>query len=127
MTRSTLTPLEALDELTEDELKRFVFRLYCSQQQGFEAIPKGKVHQKSRVEVADEMIGKYGEKRAILATIAILKKMDKNDLASKLEKQKQQKRTKPDPKAVPLKKRRSASVASEKGKDALASVDIYHI
>lgn len=135
MTRLTLTLLETLDELTDDELKRFVFCLSKCPPQNFKAIPKGKVHQKSREDVADEMIEAYGEEGALLVTIDILKQMNKNNPANKLEKQK---RTRPDPNAVPLKKQRLANEpsqtcqpanvgnASDKGKDALAPVDIHY-
>ncbi|MCJ8748193.1 hypothetical protein PDJAM_G00162140 [Pangasius djambal] len=113
MTRSTLTPLEALDELGEEEVERFVFFLTHIPPEGFQSIPRGNLHQKSKVKVADEMIQRYGEQRALLATIHILKGMNKNYLASELEKKMQQKRTKPDPNSVPLKKQKLANAPSQ--------------
>ncbi|MCI4393954.1 hypothetical protein PGIGA_G00163800 [Pangasianodon gigas] len=113
MTRSTLTLLEALDELVEEEVERFVFFLTHSPPEGFQTIPRGKLHQKSKVKVADEMIEQYGEQHALLATIHILKGMNKNYLASELEKKMQQKRTKPDPNSVPLKKQKLANAPSQ--------------
>lgn len=134
MTRSA-DILEILDEFVKDELRRFVFYLTRSPPEGFQSIPRGKVHQKSKEVVVDEMIEKYGEQDAPVVTIKILQKMKYNNLANKL-----QKRTKLDSNAVPLKKQRLANAPSQtcqpteeeddegnqtksdEGKDALAPV-----
>ncbi|XP_060716460.1 NACHT, LRR and PYD domains-containing protein 12-like [Tachysurus vachellii] len=111
MIRSTITPLEALDDLKEDDFESFVFIL--TYKEDVEKIPKSKLHKKSRVEVAEIMIETYGNQIALQVTIDILKKMKQYRLASELEKQIQQKRKESDPIAVPVKKQRLANESRE--------------
>ncbi|KAF7689280.1 NACHT, LRR and PYD domains-containing protein 12-like [Silurus meridionalis] len=115
MNGSTLTSLEALDELTDEELERFVFYLFRSPPEGFQKISKAKVQNKSRETVADEMIEIYGEKHALEVTIEILKIMKRNHLANEIQERMQQKRLKPDPNAVSSKKQRLADTPSKTG------------
>ncbi|KAI5623467.1 NACHT, LRR and PYD domains-containing protein 12 isoform X6 [Silurus asotus] len=115
MNGSTLTSLEALDELTDEELGRFVFFLFRSPPEGFQKIPKAKVQNKTRETVADEMIEIYGEKDALEVTIEILKIMKRNHLANDIQERMQQKRLKPDPNAVSSKKQRLADSPSKTG------------
>lgn len=126
MIGSTITPLEALDDLMEDEFERFVFFLIHIK--GVANIPKRKLYQKSRVEVAENMIEAYGNEIALQVTIDILKKMKESQLAIKLEKQIQQKQKESDPIAVPVRKQRLANESREtcqpasvkKGKNGLS-------
>lgn len=122
--------LQVLDELVDNDLDRFVFFLYQDPLYGFPSIPRSKVQQKPREEVINVMIQMY-EDKALDVTERILKKMHKNKLAHKIQKQKQRKRKKPDPNAVPSKNLRVANSpiqrcqpaevrnTPDKGKDAL--------
>lgn len=137
MTSSASILLHALDDLIDEELKKFVFFLTQDlTQEGFPSIPRGKVNQKLREVVVNEMIEVHGEHNAPLVAIIILKKMQKNNSASKLKEQIQKdtnKRTKPDLNAVPLKKQKLADAPNQtcqpaeventsgKGKDAFCT------
>lgn len=119
--------LGVLEELEKSELETFVFHLQ-NLPECFERIPKSKVHQKTRVEVTQEMIEIYGVDKGFLVTVEILKKMMKNNLANKIQKQISKKRTMSDPNAVPSKKPNSPSQTCQpaeventpdKGKDSL--------
>ncbi|XP_047659461.1 NACHT, LRR and PYD domains-containing protein 12-like isoform X1 [Tachysurus fulvidraco] len=115
MIGSTITPLEALDDLKEDEFERFVFFLSRVKEMYIndENIQKRKLHKKSRVEVAGTMIETYGNEIALQVTIKILKHMKEYESARTLEKQIQQKRKESDSIAVPVKKQRLANESRE--------------
>ncbi|XP_076146087.1 NLR family member X1-like isoform X3 [Alosa pseudoharengus] len=74
-----------LDELEEAQLKRF--RTYLSERrvEGFEPIPRGQLEEADATDVASKMKQTYGGEGSLKVTLNILRKMNLNDLADKLE------------------------------------------
>ncbi|XP_076137510.1 NACHT, LRR and PYD domains-containing protein 3-like, partial [Alosa pseudoharengus] len=74
-----------LDKLGSADLKRF--RTYLSERtvEGCEPIPTGKLEDKDATDVASMMKEAYGGERSVKMTLTILRKMNLNDLADKLE------------------------------------------
>ncbi|XP_041961471.1 NACHT, LRR and PYD domains-containing protein 3-like isoform X2 [Alosa sapidissima] len=74
-----------LDELGEAQLKRF--RTYLSERhvEGFEPIPRGQLEEADATDVAFKMKQTYGGEGSLKVTLNILRKMNLNDLADKLE------------------------------------------
>ncbi|XP_062387361.1 NACHT, LRR and PYD domains-containing protein 12-like [Sardina pilchardus] len=77
--------LKTLDELKSAELKRF--RMYLSERtvEGFEPIPRGTLEDSDTTDVASIMTDAYGEEGRVKVTQTILRKMNLNNLADKLE------------------------------------------
>ncbi|XP_076137441.1 NACHT, LRR and PYD domains-containing protein 12-like [Alosa pseudoharengus] len=92
-----------LDELKAEDLKRF--RMYLSERtvEGCEPIPKGKLEDKGATDVASEMKEAYGGERSVKMTLTILRKMNLNDLADKLERPQTQRPPSPVPSGVSMK------------------------
>ncbi|XP_076139317.1 NACHT, LRR and PYD domains-containing protein 12-like [Alosa pseudoharengus] len=92
-----------LDELKAEDLKRF--RTYLSERtvEGCEAFPKGKLEDKDATDVASEMKKAYGEEGSVKMTLTILRKMNLNDLADKLERPQTQRPPSPVPSGVSMK------------------------
>ncbi|XP_042171981.1 NACHT, LRR and PYD domains-containing protein 3-like isoform X1 [Oncorhynchus tshawytscha] len=77
--------LAVLDDLGSDELKRFKWHLTTENQlDGFLPIPKGQLETSNRLDIVDQMVQKYRENVAVKITLDILKKISRNDLAEKL-------------------------------------------
>lgn len=76
---------KSLDELGCAELKRF--RTYLSERilEGFEPIPRGTLEGFDATDVAFKMQQAYGDERSVKLTLIILRKMNLNNLAKKLE------------------------------------------
>ncbi|KAL2078759.1 hypothetical protein ACEWY4_026444 [Coilia grayii] len=74
-----------LDELRCKELKRFKAYLSEETMEGFKPIPPGLLEQCDATEVASKMRQAYGKEGAWKVTVAILEKMNLNDLAGRLE------------------------------------------
>ncbi|XP_076134940.1 NLR family CARD domain-containing protein 3-like [Alosa pseudoharengus] len=88
MAVSTLELLcKTLDELEEADLKRFKAFLSDSEgtMEGFKHIPKGKLEHSDSTDVASKMMEVYGDEDSVKMTLTILRKMNLNDLANKLE------------------------------------------
>nr|XP_046195498.1 NACHT, LRR and PYD domains-containing protein 12-like [Oncorhynchus gorbuscha] len=77
--------LAVLDDLSSDELKRFKWHLTTEQQlDGFPHIPKGRMETSDGLDIVDQMVQKYRGNVAVQITLDILKKISRNDLAEKL-------------------------------------------
>ncbi|XP_076137443.1 NACHT, LRR and PYD domains-containing protein 12-like isoform X2 [Alosa pseudoharengus] len=76
---------ETLDKLGSADLKRF--RTYLSERtvEELKPISKGKLEDKDATDVASMMKEAYGGERSVKMTLTILRKMNLNDLADKLE------------------------------------------
>ncbi|XP_076133998.1 NLR family CARD domain-containing protein 3-like [Alosa pseudoharengus] len=78
--------LNTLERLTAKELKTFQLYLTDGVLEGFDGIPKGKLEKCDSTNTADIMKKAYGDD-ALKVTLLILKDMNHNDLADKLEKE----------------------------------------
>ncbi|XP_071247927.1 NACHT, LRR and PYD domains-containing protein 3-like [Salvelinus alpinus] len=77
--------LAVLDDLGSEELKRFKWYLTTENKlDGFLHIPKGQLETTDRHDIVDQMVQKYRENVAVKITLDILKKISRNDLAEKL-------------------------------------------
>ena len=77
--------LGILEDLNSEQLKKFQWNL-CQGGDSFEAIPKSKMEKQNREKTVDLMVGKWPEeKKAVSITLEILRKMDENNLAKRLE------------------------------------------
>ncbi|XP_048104148.1 apoptosis-associated speck-like protein containing a CARD [Alosa alosa] len=76
-----------LDDLESEDLKRFRTYLFDSEgnMEGFEPIPKGKLEDSDATDVASKMKEAYGGEGSVKMTLTILRKMNLNNLADKLE------------------------------------------
>ncbi|XP_062393464.1 LOW QUALITY PROTEIN: NACHT, LRR and PYD domains-containing protein 12-like [Sardina pilchardus] len=76
-----------LDELEEAQLKRFKSHLSDTEgtMEGFESIPKGSLEHSDATDVASKMKEAYGGEGSVKMTLTILRKMNLNNLADKLE------------------------------------------
>uniref|UniRef100_A0A3B3QGS2 Pyrin domain-containing protein n=1 Tax=Paramormyrops kingsleyae TaxID=1676925 RepID=A0A3B3QGS2_9TELE len=72
--------LRSLEELTEDELKKFKYNLIHLKYEKYQRIPRGLLENLDRSGIADMMIRSYGEVGALNVMLGILKKMNQNDL-----------------------------------------------
>ncbi|XP_036407305.1 NACHT, LRR and PYD domains-containing protein 12-like [Megalops cyprinoides] len=80
-----------LEDLLKDELKRF--RIHLSDKnllEGFPSIPKSQLEKKTLTDIVEKMLETYGKQGALEITLHILKKMNHNDLAGRLEKTRRQ-------------------------------------
>ncbi|XP_062393525.1 apoptosis-associated speck-like protein containing a CARD [Sardina pilchardus] len=78
--------LRTLDELTSAELKRFRTFLSEKTMEGYGPISKGQLENSDPTDVASKMKAAYGDAGAVRMTLTILRKMNQNNLANKLEK-----------------------------------------
>ncbi|KAM9472882.1 NACHT, LRR and PYD domains-containing protein 3-like isoform 1-T4 [Salvelinus alpinus] len=77
--------LAVLDDLSSEELKRFKWHLTTENKlDGFLHIPKGQLETTDRHDIVDQMVQKYRGNVAVKITLDILKKISRNDLAEKL-------------------------------------------
>uniref|UniRef100_A0A4W5QVD7 NACHT domain-containing protein n=1 Tax=Hucho hucho TaxID=62062 RepID=A0A4W5QVD7_9TELE len=77
--------LAILNDLVSEELKTFKWHLTIENQlDGFLHIPKGQLEKSDTQDIVDQMVQKYRENVAVKITLDILKKMSRNDLAEKL-------------------------------------------
>ncbi|XP_072563200.1 GTPase IMAP family member 8-like [Paramormyrops kingsleyae] len=77
--------LQIMDDLVDDELKRFKFHLNTQVMDGFQPIPVSQLERADRTDTVKKMKDNYDTEGALQITHAILKKMDMNDLAKKLQ------------------------------------------
>nr|ACO13347.1 NACHT, LRR and PYD domains-containing protein 6 [Esox lucius] len=77
--------LAILDELGAAEVKRFQWYLNKGVLEGFPSIPKGRLEDKDRTDIVDTMVQAYNMDGAVTITVEILKKMNQNSLAGKLQ------------------------------------------
>ncbi|XP_048861776.1 protein NLRC3-like isoform X1 [Brienomyrus brachyistius] len=78
--------MHSLEELTEDELKKFTFYLIHLVYEEYQRIPRGQLENLDRIGITDMIIRSYGEVGALKVTLEILKKMNLNDLVQRLSK-----------------------------------------
>ncbi|XP_048851879.1 GTPase IMAP family member 9-like isoform X3 [Brienomyrus brachyistius] len=77
--------LQIMDDLVDDELKRFKFHLNTQVLDRFEPIPVSQLERADRIDTVKKMKNHYSTEGALQITHAILKKMEMNDLAKKLQ------------------------------------------
>lgn len=77
--------LGTLEELLDDDLKMLKWYLSMHVSGSCAPIPRSHLDKASRTETVSKMIERYGEEDAVNITIEILKKMNFNDTAGKLE------------------------------------------
>ncbi|XP_042174826.1 uncharacterized protein LOC112241595 isoform X2 [Oncorhynchus tshawytscha] len=77
--------LTGLEELTEEQLKIFQFDLSSDQLPGFPPIPESQLENTDRQNTVDQMVKRYGPEGAVRNTLKILRRMNLDDLAEKLE------------------------------------------
>ncbi|XP_030636652.1 NACHT, LRR and PYD domains-containing protein 12-like [Chanos chanos] len=78
--------LTTLDELDKDKLKRFQWYLTRENAlEGFSHIPKAQLENADVQDTVDKMVETYQERDAVEITLLILRKMEQNNLAGKLE------------------------------------------
>ncbi|XP_048856692.1 NACHT, LRR and PYD domains-containing protein 3-like isoform X2 [Brienomyrus brachyistius] len=78
--------LQSLEELIDDELKKFKFNLNHLRYKEYQPIPRGQLENLNRTDLANKMIRSYGEVGALNVMLEILKKMNLNDLVQRLSK-----------------------------------------
>uniref|UniRef100_A0AAZ3R145 Pyrin domain-containing protein n=2 Tax=Oncorhynchus tshawytscha TaxID=74940 RepID=A0AAZ3R145_ONCTS len=77
--------LTSLEEMNPDELRRFQSYLSSGWMLGFPPIPESQLENTDRQDTVDQMVKSYGPERAVRNTGRILRKMDRDDLAEKLQ------------------------------------------
>ncbi|XP_052384480.1 uncharacterized protein LOC118378724 isoform X4 [Oncorhynchus keta] len=77
--------LTSLEELTEEQLKTFQSYLTSGRMLGFPPIPESQLENTDRQDTVDQMVKRYDPEGAVRNTIWILREMDRDDLAEKLE------------------------------------------
>ncbi|XP_075941440.1 NACHT, LRR and PYD domains-containing protein 3-like [Anarhichas minor] len=77
--------LDSLDQLGADDFKRFQWNLTQPVLDGCRPIPKSCLENKDRPDVVSRMIDSYGEESAVNVTVEILKRMNLNNEAEKLQ------------------------------------------
>ncbi|KAK6300934.1 hypothetical protein J4Q44_G00290320 [Coregonus suidteri] len=77
--------LTTLEELTGEQLKTFQSKLTSVQLPGFPPIPESQLENADRQVIVGQMVKTYGPERAVGKTQRILRRMDQNYLAEKLE------------------------------------------
>ncbi|XP_075939123.1 caspase b-like [Anarhichas minor] len=77
--------LDSLDQLGADDFKRFWWNLTQPVLDGCRPIPKSCLENKDRPDVVSRMIDSYGEELAVNVTVEILKRMNLNNEAEKLQ------------------------------------------
>ncbi|XP_063050198.1 NACHT, LRR and PYD domains-containing protein 1 homolog [Engraulis encrasicolus] len=81
----TVDLFSTFDELQEKELKRFKAYLSLENMEGFERIPRGQLEKWDATDLATRMTERYEKEGAVRMTLTILRKMELNDLANRLE------------------------------------------
>ncbi|XP_072567142.1 NLR family CARD domain-containing protein 3-like isoform X2 [Paramormyrops kingsleyae] len=76
--------MHSLEELIDDELKKFKFNLNQLRYKDYQRIPMGQLENLNKTDLAVTMIRSYGEVGALEVRHEILKKMNLNDLAQTL-------------------------------------------
>ncbi|XP_068574307.1 NACHT, LRR and PYD domains-containing protein 3-like, partial [Cebidichthys violaceus] len=77
--------LDSLDELGADDFKRFRWNLTQPVLDGCRPIPKSCLENEDRPDVVGRMISSYGEESAVKVTVEIMKRMNLNNEAEKLQ------------------------------------------
>ncbi|XP_078127005.1 uncharacterized protein LOC144531008 [Sander vitreus] len=78
--------LDTLDELGADDFKKFQWHLTQPVLDGCQPIRKGHLENADRQDTVSKMIDSYGEETAVKVTVEILKRMNHNNAAEKLNK-----------------------------------------
>ncbi|KAG6925032.1 PYD and CARD domain containing, partial [Chelydra serpentina] len=74
--------LETLDELGEDDFKRFKHKLKrIPLEEGYQVIPWGRLEKGDRVDVTDLLTSHYGERYGVEVTVQVLRDISHRDLA----------------------------------------------
>uniref|UniRef100_A0A674IZD1 PYD and CARD domain containing n=1 Tax=Terrapene triunguis TaxID=2587831 RepID=A0A674IZD1_9SAUR len=77
--------LETLDDLGEDDLKRFKHKLKRMQlEKGYQAIPWGRLEKGDPVDVTDLLISHYGERYGVEVAVQVLREIKHRALAERL-------------------------------------------
>nr|XP_023651859.1 protein NLRC3-like [Paramormyrops kingsleyae] len=76
--------LEYLEMLSDEELKKFKWKLSRTKYKELKPLPRGQVKDLDRTDLADMMISSYSEADALNVMLEILKNMNMNDLAQTL-------------------------------------------
>ncbi|XP_041960017.1 NACHT, LRR and PYD domains-containing protein 12-like isoform X2 [Alosa sapidissima] len=77
--------LDTLEELTAKELKKFKLFLTEETLEGVQHIPRGQLENADATDVTSKMRDVYGQDGALKVTLHVLKKMNHNELADRLE------------------------------------------
>ncbi|XP_041960001.1 NACHT, LRR and PYD domains-containing protein 12-like isoform X2 [Alosa sapidissima] len=77
--------LDTLEELTAKELKKFKLFLTEETLEGVQHIPRGQLENADATDVTSKMRDVYGQGGALKVTLHVLKKMNHNELADRLE------------------------------------------
>uniref|UniRef100_A0A3B3TGD2 Pyrin domain-containing protein n=1 Tax=Paramormyrops kingsleyae TaxID=1676925 RepID=A0A3B3TGD2_9TELE len=73
-----------MDDLVDDELKRFKFHLNTQVMDGFQPVPVSQLERADRIDTIKKMKNHYNTEGALQITHAILKKMEMNDLGENI-------------------------------------------
>nr|XP_023655662.1 ribonuclease inhibitor-like [Paramormyrops kingsleyae] len=86
-TQTSLADLleDYLEELSDEELKKFKSKLSRTKYKELKPLPRGQVKGLDRTDLAEKMISCYMEAGALEVTLEILKNMNLNDLAERLK------------------------------------------
>nr|XP_023660657.1 protein NLRC3-like [Paramormyrops kingsleyae] len=76
--------LEYLEMLSDEELKKFKWKLSRTKYKELKPLPRGQVKDLDRTDLADMMISSYSERDALNVMLEILTNMNLNDLAQRL-------------------------------------------
>ncbi|XP_048856694.1 NACHT, LRR and PYD domains-containing protein 12-like isoform X1 [Brienomyrus brachyistius] len=71
--------LQSLEELIDDELKKFKFNLNHLRYKEYQPIPRGQLENLNRTDLAETMISSYGEVGAVEVMLELQKKMNPNE------------------------------------------------
>uniref|UniRef100_A0AAR2LXU9 Pyrin domain-containing protein n=1 Tax=Pygocentrus nattereri TaxID=42514 RepID=A0AAR2LXU9_PYGNA len=75
--------LNSLQNFGQEDLKTFQWHL-INGVEGFTSIQKAFLERADRPDTVDQMVQRYGHSKAVEVTLAILKKMNQNQLAEEL-------------------------------------------
>nr|XP_023666293.1 NACHT, LRR and PYD domains-containing protein 3-like [Paramormyrops kingsleyae] len=91
-TQTSLTDLleDYLEELDDEELKKFKSKLSRTKYEELKPLSRAQMKDLDRTDLADKMISSYSEVDALNVMLEILKKMNLNDLAQRLNEDLQQ-------------------------------------
>lgn len=76
---------EKLQDLTNEDYKAFKWYLAMKMVDSCKPIPKSKLEGQDRMDTVSCMIDSYGEAMAVKVSVAILRKMNANNIADDLE------------------------------------------
>lgn len=77
--------LDVLENLVQDDFKRFKWHLTEVSVEGFELIRKVKLETADRTDTVGTIVKSYGEQRAVKITVEVLKLIGNCDAAEKLD------------------------------------------